>query len=69
MSAAYFKIRNLTTTGEVFDAKSDDEQAVLRPQLELVHILCEKNALGQDSPVEVTLKITRLPQVGGEHKT
>jgi hypothetical protein len=61
----YFTIRDLTTTGAAFNAKSDADQALLRPLLELVRVLCEKNAFGQDSPVEVTLTITRLPPGSG----
>jgi hypothetical protein len=69
MSADYFTIRDLTATGDAFDGKSENDKAILRPLLELVRVLCEKNAFSEDSPVEVTLKITRLPQVGGRNKT
>jgi hypothetical protein len=61
----YFTIRDLTTTADAFDTGSEADQALLRPLLELVRVLCEKNAFGKDSPVQVTLTITRLPQAGG----
>jgi hypothetical protein len=64
----YFTIRDVTATGAAFDAESEDDQALLRPLLELVRVLCEKNAFGQDSPVEVTLTITRVPRVGRAQK-
>jgi hypothetical protein len=63
MSADYFTIRDLITTGEAFDAESESDQALLRPLLELVRALCEKNAFSEDSPVEVTLTITRVPRL------
>jgi hypothetical protein len=62
----HFRIRDLTTTGEVFDTEGD--QALLRPLLEVVRVLCQKNAFSQDSPVEVTLTITRLPRGSGQIK-
>jgi hypothetical protein len=65
----YFTIRDLASPGEVFDAESKGDQAILRPLLELVRALCEKNAFSQDYPVEVTLTITRVPRVGGTQKT
>jgi hypothetical protein len=65
----YFTIRDVTTTGAAFDAESDADQALLRPLLELVRVLCEKNAFSEDSPVAVTLTITRLPRGGGAQKT
>jgi chorismate mutase len=65
----YFTIRDVTATGTAFAAESEDDQALLRPLLELVRVLCEKNAFGQESPVEVTLTITRLPRVGSAQKT
>jgi chorismate mutase len=65
----YFTIRDLTATGDAFTAERENDQALLRPLLELVRVLCEKNAFGQDSPVEVTLTITRVPRVGGAQKT
>jgi hypothetical protein len=69
LSTDYFTIRDLTTTGDAFDGASEADQALLRVLLELVRILCEKNAFGQDSPVEVTLTITRVPRVGSAQKT
>jgi hypothetical protein len=65
----YFTIRDLTTTGAAFDRESEHDQALLRPLLELVRVLCEKNAFSADSPVEVTLTITRLPRSGSAQKT
>ncbi len=61
----YFTIRDVTTTTDAFDIRSEADQALLGPLLELVRALCDKNAFGQDSPVEVTLTITRLPQARG----
>jgi hypothetical protein len=66
--ADHFTIRDLTATGEVFAAQSEDNKAILRPLLELVRVLCEKNAFSEDSPVEVTLSITRLPRISGAKK-
>jgi chorismate mutase len=63
----YFSLRDLTANGEVFNAQSEDNEAILRPLLELVRVLCEKNAFGEDSPVEVTLTITRVPRAGSAH--
>ena len=65
----YIKIRDLISKGEVFDTQSEDNEAILRPLLELVRALCEKNAFSENSPVEVTLTITRLPQVGDRQLT
>jgi chorismate mutase len=65
----YFTIRDLTSTGDAFTAESEGDQALLRPLLELVQVLCEKNAFGQESPVEVTLTITRVPWVNGANNT
>jgi hypothetical protein len=65
----YFTIRDLITTGEAIDAESENDQALLQPLLELVRVLCEKNAFNKDYPVEVTLTITRVPQAGGAHTT
>jgi hypothetical protein len=64
-----FTIRDLTATGEAFDVESEDNAAILRPLLELVRALCEKNAFSEDYPVEVTLTIIRVPQAGGAHTT
>jgi hypothetical protein len=58
-----FIIRDLTTAGAAFDGGSDEAQALLRPLLALVAVLCEQNAFGQDSAVEVTLTITRVPRL------
>jgi hypothetical protein len=63
----YFTIRDLIATGEAIDAESENDQALLQPLLELVRVLCEKNAFGEDSPVEVTLTITRVPHAGSAH--
>jgi hypothetical protein len=63
-----FTIRDLTATGDAFTAESENDQVLLRPLLELVRVLCEKNAFGQDSPVEVTLTITRVPRGGGAQR-
>ncbi len=61
----YFRIRDLTATGNAFSAEIEDDQALLRPLLEVVHVLCERNSFSEDSPVQVTITITRLPQPGG----
>jgi hypothetical protein len=62
----YFTIRDLTATGDGFTVESEDDQALLQPLLEIVRVLCEKNAFGEDSPVEVTLTITRVPRGSGQ---
>jgi hypothetical protein len=61
----YVKIRDITTQGKGLAADDPAYQAMLRPLLELVRTIFAENGLGQEVIVEVTLKITPTPRVGG----
>jgi hypothetical protein len=54
----YIKIRPLTIKGNAFATENEADHAMLRPLLELVRTVFAETAGGQDTTVEVILKVT-----------